>query len=103
MMKQIQSVLAMLFIGLLLNSTAYAADPGNGGQVYSRHCTTCHGDGGRGTMPGVPDFTRGQGLFKSNSDLISIIEQGKQIMPAYQGILSRDEMDDVIAYIRSMY
>lgn len=103
MMKQIQSVLVMLFIGLLLNSTAYAADPGNGGQVYSRHCTTCHGDGGRGTMPGVPDFTRGQGLFKSNSDLISIIEQGKQIMPAYQGILSRDEMDDVIAYIRSMY
>jgi len=88
---------------MLVSSSVYAADPGNGGQLYSRHCTTCHGDGGRGTMPGVPDFTRGQGLFKPNSELVSIIEQGRHIMPAYQGILTRDEIDDVVSYVRSFH
>ncbi|NOY72732.1 MAG: cytochrome c [Gammaproteobacteria bacterium] len=101
MIKKRQGVVAMFLVGLLLSGVTYAADSANGGQIYSRHCTTCHGNDGRGTMPSVPDFTRGQGLFKPNRDLLDIIEQGKEIMPAFQGILTRDEMDDVVAYLRT--
>ena len=89
------SVLASLFTGAVL-----AADPGAGGQLYSRHCSTCHGEDGKGTMPGVPDFTRGEGLFQSNQALLDVIRDGKSVMPAFRGILTDNEIQDLIAYLR---
>ncbi|TPW17802.1 MAG: cytochrome c class I [Halothiobacillaceae bacterium] len=82
-------------------SQSLAADPSVGGQIYSRNCTTCHGDDGRGTMPGVPDFTRGDALLKPNNMLAASIRSGKELMPAFQGLLSDKEINDVVAYLRS--
>ena len=96
-------ILTLVIAGTLaiVSMPVMAADPGNGAQVYSVHCSGCHGDDGRGGMPGLPDFTRGEGLFQPNSQLATTIRNGKQVMPAYQGILTNDDINDVIAYLRS--
>jgi mono/diheme cytochrome c family protein len=99
-MQKIIGFMILVFLGAMFLENAYAADPGNGGQLYSRHCTTCHGDDGRGAMPGVPDFTRGEGLFQPNSALVNAIRKGKTVMPAIRGILTDDEINDLVAYLR---
>ena len=99
-MRKVIGLLGMMVVSTSFHGHALAADPGVGGQLYSRHCTTCHGDDGRGTMPGVPDFTRGEGLFQSNQALQNVIREGKSVMPAFRGVLTNDEIKDIIAYLR---
>lgn len=100
-MRKVNGWIGILVLGGMFNGYALAADPGVGGQLYSRHCTTCHGADGRGTMPGVPDFTRGEGLFQSNQALKKVIRDGKSVMPAFRGLLTDNEIKDLVAYLRT--
>lgn len=94
----------MLTIGLVsvISGHAYAADPNNGGSIYSKHCVNCHGDSGVGMMPGTPNFARGEGLFKPDSEIALSIRGGRTVMPAFEGLLSENEIYDVIAYLRTI-
>jgi len=53
-------------------------------------------------MPGVPDFSQGDTLLQSDLELLNSIQDGKNMMPAYRGILSNMEILDVIAYLRTL-
>ena len=93
---------AMLALaGLMAAQSAQAADPRNGAKLYNMHCSSCHSVNGRGGMPGVPDFSRGGALFKPDAKLVSVIEQGAGIMPAYRGLMSTNDILDVIAHLRT--
>lgn len=81
---------------------AGAADIFNGREVYAQHCETCHGADGRPMEPGTPDFSRGEGLFAMDSDLFRQVRNGEGAMPAYRGLLSDDEIRDVVAYLRTL-
>jgi len=85
----------------LFGAEALAADPRNGAKIYNIHCTNCHGSNGAGAMPGMPDFRRGQSLFAANAVLVQVLENGQGIMPAYRGLLTTQEMLDVIAHLRT--
>ncbi len=90
---------------LLLVLTAVAAkagDPFNGHRIYGDHCLQCHGDSGRSELVGVPDFSRGEGLFVPDEQLMETLKWGLGTMPAYQGVLEESELRDVITYIRTM-
>ena len=84
-------------------TAGYAADPTKGAKLYNQHCVDCHGSHGDGQMPGVPDFRRTQVLFKPDTVLSETIQQGKNIMPGFAGVLTRDQINDVIAYIRTLH
>ena len=94
----------LITTALLLGSTAvaYAADPGNGAKIYATHCSGCHGDGGVSNMPGTPDFSRRERLFQPDMALLASIRDGVSVMPAYKGLLSDQEMLDVISYLRTL-
>jgi cytochrome c6 len=81
---------------------AQAADPMKGAKLYNERCSNCHGPRGVPTMPGVPDFSRNQRLMQSDLTLIKTISVGKGMMPAFQGLLSEQEILDVIAYLRTL-
>ncbi len=83
-------------------AVAYAADPGNGAKIYATHCSGCHGDGGVSNMPGTPDFSRRERLFQPDMTLLVSIRDGVSVMPAYKGLLSDQEMLDVISYLRTL-
>ena len=53
-------------------------------------------------MPGVPDFAQGESLLQSDRELLSSIRDGKNMMPAYRGILTNMEILDAVAYLRTL-
>ena len=83
--------------------TAYAGNPMVGAGIYSAHCAKCHGGNGRATMAGTPDLIVHQLISKSNQQLISTIKTGRGIMPAYGGLLTEQQMDDVLAYLKTFF
>ncbi len=96
----------LLLGGLLLSLLALpaqAADPQAGGRLYRAHCAGCHGPKGRPAMPGVPDFSRGERLMRSDVELARAIQLGVGVMPAYAGQLSEAQILDLVAYLRTLW
>ncbi|MFM9845845.1 MAG: c-type cytochrome [Hyphomicrobiaceae bacterium] len=88
---------------LCLGSTAEGFDISNGRKLYEANCASCHGEKGKPTMVNVPDFTRGEGLARSDAQLIDSIKAGKGLMPGYDGMFSRDDIQDVLIYLRTLW
>lgn len=89
--------------GLLLAGNAMAADALNGGKLYNQQCAGCHGNNGHAQIPGVPDFQRSRALMQPDAELVKKIEAGAGVMPAFRGLLTTQEILDVIAHIRTFY
>jgi len=90
------------FLLLLIGSGAsHAADPAKGSKLYAMHCVSCHGASGVSVMPGTPNFKQGGALMRPDSFLLNIIKNGKNASPAYAGIMSDQEILDLIAYMRT--
>ena len=88
-------------------------DVQRGGPLYSRYCRGCHGEDGRGDglvfMPHVDNLTRKGYIDKLPDEylLLAIAKGGPGIgkssyMPAWEGTLSKQQMLDIIAHIRSL-
>lgn len=95
-----------VFAILLISCTITSAQAGNyynGKTIYAAYCQSCHGDNGAGSLSGVPNFTRGQSLMKSDAHLFNNIIGGSNAMPAFQGVLKDEDIYDVISYIRNFY
>jgi cytochrome c6 len=82
---------------------AQAADIFKGKEIYESYCATCHGVGGQGVMPGVPNFARREGLMRPDQVLYESVRSGKGAMPGYRGILKEREILDVVAYLRTFH
>lgn len=98
-LRLIQLALPML----LACGAAQAADTQKGRQLYVTYCATCHGENGRSTMAGAPNFDRGEGMLRSDASLLASIRAGKNACPAFQGLLKDREILDVIAYLRTLH
>ncbi|NJD88424.1 MAG: cytochrome c [Betaproteobacteria bacterium] len=79
-----------------------AADLARGSQTYALHCAVCHGPAGQGGVPGAPKFNRGERLMQSDLALLESVRRGRNIMPAFAGVLRDREILDVIAYLRTL-
>ncbi|HYQ72977.1 MAG TPA: c-type cytochrome [Gammaproteobacteria bacterium] len=96
-------------------STAAEAMAGatlSGREIYNQTCVACHGAGGTGNLPGVPDFTAPGGpLSKPDEVLIRNITNGFQspgspmAMPAKGGNpdLGRADVQAVLGYLRESF
>ena len=104
--------ISFLFVGAL---ATYQDAPGNatsGQNIYQETCVFCHGENGKGEIPGVPDLSKSSGpLKKSDVELFDSIANGFQSpgsampMPARGGNpdLTDAEIHDVLAYIREKF
>lgn len=95
-------LLAPLLLALWSSAAAHAADTTKGGSLYAAHCAACHGASGASVMPGAPSFARSEGLLQPDLVLLAAIKAGKNVMPAFQGMLSDRDILDVIAYLRTL-
>ena len=120
-----RSVFLSLATGLLIVAAALAitrtrlsAQP-RGKAVYDKHCTECHGPTGKGDGPGAfyvaprpRDFSTGRykirstetGSVPTDEDLVRSVRQGLYgtAMPGWDRILSDTDIQDVVAYIKSL-
>lgn len=95
-------ILAFLFLVLASAPAAMAAgDVFKGKEIYQRHCMGCHGGSGEGFMPGMPNFARGDRLFRTDRELEDAIRDGNGVMPSFNGLLEDDDMRDVVAFLRT--
>ena len=84
-------------------SPALAGDPVKGREIYIEYCSGCHGLEGVPQVGEIPNFSLGQGLNKSDRDLLIYMKKGSDIMPAYEGVLTDREILDVIAHLRTLF
>ena len=83
-----------------------------GEEIYAQQCATCHGDGGMGDGPAGQGLDPAPAPIAHSSQMLSdsylfwrISEGGvpfKTAMIPYKGILSEDEIWDVINYTRAL-
>jgi len=83
-----------------------------GKTVYETTCVACHGANGKGTIPGVPDFTKKKSpLAKSDEELFTTVKEGFEspgsfmAMPPLGGNpdLTDQDVRDVIEYLREEF
>jgi cytochrome c5 len=84
----------------------------SGSEIFNATCTSCHGSNGKGTIPGVPDFTEKDGrLSKSDEVLFKHIKEGFQtpgnamVMPPKGGNpkLSDNDLKAVLKYLHEQF
>ena len=112
------SFLSLTFVALTVagSGVGRAQNAAEGQKLYTTHCSSCHGDKGRGdgaagkALPVKPaDHTDGK-LMNSFSDefLMNIISKGgaavgkSSFMPAWGGVLKENQLQDLLAYLRSI-
>lgn len=95
-----RAVLAGLLV--LAAHCASANDIVRGGELYRRHCASCHGPQGVSVWPGAPSFARREGVLQADMTLLERIRAGRNAMPSYRGILSDREILSVVAYTRTL-
>lgn len=106
---------SLLALSGLLPGLASAEGSGHetkrGKAIYEERCVVCHGPQGKGDGPEAPFLSpRPASLVsagtsaKSDRELLDIIAKGKPrtAMPGWKDKLTDQELEDVLAYIRSL-
>lgn len=101
-MKNAALSLLTCLIYTLTTADILAADVSKGREVYAIYCQVCHGADGKGVVPDAPDFSFGDKLIQMDTVLFNAISSGKGMSPAYRGVLSEQEIFDVISYLRTL-
>ncbi len=70
----------------------------NGNEIYQEKCALCHGNDGKLGMSGAKDITV---TNLSHSDIVSLITNGKNTMPAFNSTLNSEQIEAVTNYIET--
>jgi len=104
-MKKLPVVQMFLVFLLLAVSTGVvlAGDPVKGRPLYVDRCSGCHGLNGLPQVAQIPNFKMGEGLMKSDQEIMVFVKKGKGVMPGFKGILTDTEIRDILAYVRTFF
>jgi mono/diheme cytochrome c family protein len=103
-MKNVLKVVMAVMTFALVFSTWSLADSG---ADFKAKCAMCHGADGKGDTAmgkkfGLKDMGSADVQGKSDADLNTIITKGKDKMPAYDGKLTKEQIDGLVKYIRTL-
>jgi|HubBroStandDraft_4_1064222.scaffolds.fasta_scaffold44614_1 cytochrome c6 len=95
----------LTLIGISMAVPAMAQQSGEA--TYKAKCAMCHGADGVGDTPvgksmKVNSFKSDADVKASDADLIKVTKDGKGKMPAYAGKLTDDQIQEVVAFIRTL-
>ena len=97
MIKITTSLLLILLVCTLSTADILAADINKGRETYKINWQICHGADGSGVVADAPNFSFGDKLIKSDIELFKSINSGKGMSPAFRGVLSEQEIFNVIS------
>lgn len=98
-------ILLVFLISISLMPLVCAADTAAGRKVFETTCAGCHGSNGAGTkagqQAGAPDLRSQQ--IQQHSDQVwkQQIQNGKNSMPAFGALLSSQQIDSIVKYVRT--
>ena len=84
-------------------TAAAAGDPDNGATLFTANCANCHGENAEGGAVG-PTLVSAELKAQDDDFYRQVILKGREgtAMPAWEGRLSTQEIEDVIAFLRSL-
>jgi cytochrome c6 len=97
---------AAVFAAAVLLSAAAKAD--NAAEAaYRAKCAACHGPDGKGETPAgkamkAGTFAAPEVGKMSDDDLAMVITKGKNKMPSFDGKLKKEQIEQLVAYIREL-
>ena len=105
MKNMIKASIPLFALCLLFSTSSFAAD--TGADTFKSKCAMCHGPNGAGDTAmgkkmGLRDLGSADVQKQSDDDLNGIITNGKDKMPKYGEKLSKDQISDLVKYIRSL-
>jgi mono/diheme cytochrome c family protein len=94
-------------IGLILILGSSARGQETGESLFKSKCAMCHGPDGAGkTTMGqalkIPDLHSPDVQKLSDAELTLIVAKGKNKMPAYEAKLSKEQITQLVGYIRDL-
>jgi cytochrome c6 len=105
----LRSRLALLIaLGLIgFTSVARANADDAGAQAFKSNCVVCHGTDGTGTATGkalkAPDLSSEAVQKLTDAQIADQIANGKNNMPPFKSTLSKDQITDLVAYLRTTF
>ena len=101
--KQLLAVILSAGLGwLVLTGSAIAGNANAGLAHYNKHCVKCHGGNGQLRLANAANFDRREGLRQSNQKVFAHIKRSNTNCPSYAGILSDNQIIDVVAYLKRL-
>ena len=102
--RQTQVLRCVAVIGLLVFS-AVASRAGEA--LFKSKCAMCDGPDGKGEVPmgkklGARNLGSQEVQSQSDAQLADIVSKGKNKMPAYEGKLSKEQIAQLVAYVREL-
>jgi mono/diheme cytochrome c family protein len=106
-MKRFLTVAALFAMTVAMLAPAARADETKGSADYKAKCAMCHGPDGKGQTPmgknlKLKDLGSSDVQNMHDSDLKTLIENGKGKMPANKGKMTDKQIEDVIQYVRTL-
>jgi len=94
-----KATLAVFVLALVCAPFTFA----DAGADYKAKCAMCHGANGEGKAAmKTRDFASADVQKQSDAELTDIITKGKEKMPAYDGKLSKDQIGELVKWIRTL-
>ncbi|MBI3988218.1 MAG: cytochrome c [candidate division NC10 bacterium] len=108
-LTKLVSLITTLSIFFLTIPLAIAADVARGKAIYNEKCALCHGRMGKGDgpvadslKPRPPSFISKEMIAHPDARHKAVMMEGRGNMPSFQGQLSEEEIEDVLAYTRTL-
>jgi len=96
---------------LAIALTAIAGGPSRGQSagetLFKAKCVMCHGPDGKAEVPmgkklNVPSLAAPDVQKQSDAQLTDAVTKGKNKMPAYDGKLAKEQIAQLVAYVREL-
>jgi mono/diheme cytochrome c family protein len=104
MTKKLLLFTLVLFLVALVPALSVAQD---GAAIFKSKCAMCHGPDGSGkTAMGeklnIRDLRSAEVQKQTDAELSQIVTKGKNKMPPYDGKLTKEQIDQLVAYVRDL-
>jgi cytochrome c6 len=99
----LRASLAIAVLAMVCSTYTFA----DAGADYKAKCAMCHGPTGAGdTVMGknlkIRDFSSADVQKQSDAELTDIVTKGKGKMPSYDGKLTKEQIDGLVKWIRTL-
>jgi cytochrome c553 len=92
----------LIVTSLVMSAPVLAADMVKAKQNYDRFCAACHGFNGMSLAPDVPSLRLNQGLLQPDLQIVQKLKAGSQRKPPMMGLMTDQELMDVVIYTRTI-
>jgi cytochrome c oxidase cbb3-type subunit 3 len=100
-------VLGVVLAGLITLCASPSPAQSAGESLFKTKCAACHGPDGKGEVPmgkklGARNLSSTEVQGQSDAQLTDVVTKGKNKMPAYDGKLTKEQIGELIGFIREL-